>query len=349
MRTFTVDAEGNGDFKTLNEAAEALKGGSEKTLLMIRPGEYFESVVFECSNLTIEGDTQEVVYISDSNYARMKDPDGNEWGTFKTAVLRTDGDNIIIRNLTIENKAGFGFKIGQAVALYSDGNGFLCENCKIIARQDTLFTAPLPETNKHGKNEGFGPKGDLPRTPTRQYFKDCYIEGDIDFIFGGASVLFENCTIFSHDSVAEHRMKEMIDSVDNDWDGNKSNALRGYVCAPSTDEKLEFGYLFLYCHFMSNCPAGTVYLARPWRPYGKAYFINCVMDQHIKKELFSDWDNAANRKTCSFVVAGCRRADGSRIDSGGENSFGKFIDENEAAVYIRRFREFIADSSSDLL
>ena len=341
MRNFTVDAEGKGDFKTLTEAAAALKGGTEETLLKISPGEYRESIVFECSNLTVEGDSQDLVYICDSRYARMKDQNGNEIGTFNTAVIRTDGENIKIRNVTIENNAGVGFKIGQAVALYSDGNGFVCENCKIIAHQDTLFTAPFPETNRKGVNEGFGPKGDLPRVPTKQYFRNCYIEGDIDFIFGGASVLFEDCTIFSRDVITEHRMKEMIESADNDWDGNKSSALRGYVCAPSTVADLKYGYLFLNCKFKSNCPSDTVYLGRPWREYGSAYFVDCVIGGHIKPELFSDWDNKENRNTCRFVMSECRRTNGEFITQAENDGFATFIGNKEAADYVNEFKKFI--------
>ena len=340
MRRFTVNSL-TGDFKSLGEAAEALKGGSEETLLMVTPGEYRESVVFECSNLTIEGDSNDIVYICDGNYARMQDPDGKEWGTFRTAVFRVDGDNITLRNLTIENNSGIGFKIGQAVALYSDGNGFRCENCKLIAHQDTLFTAPLPPLNKHGRNEGFGPKQDLPRTPSTQYFKDCYIEGDIDFIFGGASVIFENCTVFSHDMIAEYRLKEMIDCTDNDWEAVHSSASRGYVCAPSTAEDLDYGYLFLKCRFTSTCPQGTVYLGRPWRPYGKAYFVDCVMCDHINPELFNDWDDVKNRSTSSFVLSGCKWSDGRPIEEHAEKGFGIFIDEKSALDYVNCFRKYI--------
>ena len=163
-----------------------------------------------------------------------------------------DGDNITLKNLTIENKAGIGFKIGPAIALYSDGNGFVCENCKLLAHQDTLFTGPLPPIDKQGLSKGFGPKEDKPRTPSKQHFKNCFIEGDIDFIFGGASVLFEDCTLFSHDMIAEYRLHKMIDCTDNDWDAIQSSALRGYVCAPSTVEGLEYGYLFLNCQFTSS-------------------------------------------------------------------------------------------------
>ena len=345
MKTYTVSLE-NGDFKTLNEAAAALKGNREETILWLSPGVYRESVAFECSNLTIDGDDASLVTITDGNYARMKDDSGNEIGTFNTAVLRIDGENNVLRNVTVINRAGIGYDIGQAVALYADGDTFICDNCVLIAHQDTLFTAPLPPLNKHGRNEGFGPKQEMPRTPSLQCYNDCYIEGDIDFIFGGATVLFTDCTIFSHDSIAERRRKKMIASSDNDFINISSNACRGYVCAPSTDRELEFGYLFYRCHFTSDCPKGTVYLARPWRPFGKAAFLFCTIGDHINASLFNDWDDKNNRETSCFVMGGCKRVNGEPLESHDENGFGRFISSDEAETYIRRFENF-AESRHD--
>ncbi|MCR5330473.1 MAG: pectin methylesterase [Lachnospiraceae bacterium] len=339
MKTFTISPH-NGDFASLNEAAAALKGSDEETVLRISSGVYRENTVFECSNLTLEGDPEGSVYICGANYARMKDADGKEWGTFRTAVLRTDGDNITLKNLTIENTAGIGFRIGQAVALYSDGNSFLCENCKLIGHQDTLFTAPFPELNKQGKNEGFGPKGDLPRTPSKQVFRNCYIEGDIDFIFGGATVLFENCHIFSHDVIMEFRIQEMMSSRNNDWADISPKACRGYVCAPCTVEGLEYGYLFLNCNFYSNCPKGTVYLGRPWRPYGRAYFVGCTLGEHINPVLFNDWDDKNNRNTSVFAIYDCRWTNGSAVGSVSEDCFALFPDRSEVERYIDSFKKF---------
>ncbi len=325
MREFTVSAD-KGDFKTLNEAASALKGQKEETLLRIVPGEYRESVTFECSNLTIEGDSQDLVYICDRKYSKMKDGDGGNLGTFRTPVLKLLGENITLKNVTIENIAGIGFKLGPAVALYSDVDRFVCENCKIIAHQDTLFTGPVPDEDRSN----------------RQVYRNCYIEGDVDFIFGGASALFENCTVFSHDMIAEYRLQEMICSTDNDWDAIHSFALRGYVCAPSTSQKTADGYLFLDCHFTSNCPKETVFLGRPWRPYGRAYFINCTIGNHIKDELFSDWDDAKNRETCRFVISDCRRTDGTLINTVSQKGFAEFMRSDDAASYVKQFKKHVS-------
>lgn len=299
------------DFSSITAAAATLMHNNAPVILQIMPGRYLGSVVFQCSNIIIEGlgESSEDVVISDGHYARQLHNDGTPIGTFETAVFRTDGNNITLRNITIVNTAGEGSKVGQAVALYTDGNGILVEKCRLIGHQDTLFTAPFPLLNKNGVNEGFGPKGNLPRTPSTCIFKDCYIEGDVDFIFGGATALFDNCRIHSHN--------------------------HGYVAAPSTVEELEFGYLFNNCSLTSDTTEPCVYLARPWRPYGKAVFIGCSFGSHIFPELFDDWDNINNRETSYFAVEEDTVAT--------ENcAFGVILSHEKAKQYHKNFTDYLS-------
>ena len=325
-RILKVDPCGNADFSSLSEAAFFLKGSKIPTKLILAPTAYNESVVFECSNLLITGETEnpEDTLIVDSHYAKELHPQGFERGTFWTAVVRTDGSNITIRNLTVKNAAGNGKKVGQAIALYADGKGILVENCRLTGYQDTLFTAPFPALNKHGKNEGFGPKNDLPRDPSVQIYRNCFIEGDVDFIFGGAPALFEDCTIYSHDAVKE-------------LDPNDKTSCRGYVCAPCTVPDLKFGYLFTGCRLISDCPPHTVFLGRPWRPYGKAVFINCVTDEHINEDLFNDWDSASNRETAYFAVSE------DMAEEKTPDAFYHIMKNDAAREYIKQFREFVSN------
>lgn len=324
-RILRVDPCGQADFDSLSAAAFFLKNSRVPTRLILSPTAYNESVVFECSNLIVEGagDTPEDTLIVDNHFAREKYSDGFERGTFRTAVVRTDGNNITFRNLTIRNSSGNGKKYGQAIALYADGLGILVENCRLIGYQDTLFTAPFPALNKHGRNEGFGPKNDLPRDPSVQIFRSCYIEGDVDFIFGGATALFEDCTICSHDAVRE------IDPAD-------TTSCRGYICAPCTVQELEYGYLFLNCRLISDCPEGSVYLGRPWRQFGRAVFIGCDTAPHIHKELFNDWDNFRNRETAYFAVSE------DMITDKTERSFYHVLSKEAADKYLSAFRAFIS-------
>ena len=340
-RILKVDPCGQADFDSLSAAAFFLKNNKIPTRLILAPTAYKESVVFECSNLIVEGSgvKPEDTLIVDKHFAKEKYSDGFERGTFRTAVVRTDGNNITFRNLTIQNSSGNGKKYGQAIALYADGLGILVENCRLIGYQDTLFTAPFPALNKHGKNEGFGPKNDLPRDPSVQIFRNCFIEGDVDFIFGGATALFEDCTIFSHDAVTE-------------MDSSDKNSCRGYICAPCTVQGLDYGYLFVNCDLISNCPDETVYLGRPWRPFGRAVFIGCTYGKHIKKELFNDWDNFRNRETAYFAVnegmindispAGDEVVKPESVKGALIDHFPYILSEDAADAYLHDFKAFIS-------
>lgn len=349
-RDFTVDIEGKGDFSSLTLACAYLEKSSEPVRLLIHPGHYSESVVFHCNNLIIEGtgSLPSDVVISDCHYALEalsysdckfsdcpaerkafdKCADCSEKcprrGTFYTAVVRTDGDNIKIRNLTIINSAGNGKVYGQAIALYTDGNGQLIENCIISGHQDTIFTAPFPLLNKYGKNEGFGPKGNCERTPSSAIFRNCTISGDVDYIFGGATVLFDRCKLLSNG---------------------------GYVTAPSTPENNQFGYLFTDCIFDSISDDNNGYfLGRPWRPFGKAVFIHSTFKGNFHKDLFDDWNNSQNRTTsffavtadCSFEVSPNSQISADEYLKQSHDYFGKLLNEQQAEEYEKDFRLFLS-------
>ena len=132
------------------------------------------------------------------------------------------------------------------------------ENCAFLGFQDTVYTA----------GEGF-----------KQYFKNCYIEGTTDFVFGEATVLFESCTIH-----------------------NKSNS---YITAASTPESQKFGYVFKNCKLTADEKVTKVYLGRPWRLYAKTVFINCVMGSHIKPEGWHNWSNKEAEVTTFYAEYNC--------------------------------------------
>lgn len=134
--------------------------------------------------------------ISFGDYGYEIMPDGIKRGTFRSYTFFVHAADVTLRNLTIENTAGDSKTHGQAIALYAECDRFIAESCRILGHQDTLFTGPLPpEEYEPG---GFrGPTESAPRINGRQYYHNCYICGDIDFIFGSATAYFEGCTIAS--------------------------------------------------------------------------------------------------------------------------------------------------------
>ena len=117
--------------------------------------------------------------------ARMIHPDGRPFYTFRTYTVLADGSGISFRDCCFENSAGPVETAGQAIALYLDGDGITLTDCVLRGHQDTLFLAPLP-LKPFLKNGFVGPKEFTPRTDRTVYFKNCLIEGGIDFIFGGS-------------------------------------------------------------------------------------------------------------------------------------------------------------------
>lgn len=226
------------------------------------------------SNLTIENK-----YFAGSHYAREKLDDGTPRGTFRSYSLLVDGDNICFKNCVFENTAGRGKDVGQAIALYLDGDGISLENCIIKGHQDTLFLAPLPE--KEIIPGGFiGPKQFTERTRRTFYFKNCRIEGGVDFIFGGASAFFENCEFVSVEE--------------------------GYVFAPSTPKEVEVGFVAKNCRFTAaeGVAKGSCFIARPWRNYAYVKLEDCYLGEHINTRGFDDWGKIEAHETVRFFESG---------------------------------------------
>lgn len=244
--------------------------------LHIGAGVYRENLVITRPNLTIQGEgkSRDDVVLVYGYGANDLMPEGDKRGTFRTASVRIDTYDFTARHLTFQNDAGSG--VGQALALYVDGDRTYFEDCALLGHQDTLFTAPLPEQEKIAG--GFkGPGEGKPRTMGRQCYKDCYIAGDVDFIFGSAIAYFEHCEIFS----CMRENKKPVSPNDR--------VTCGYVTAASTPQKEPFGYVFRDCRLTSDCPPDSVFLGRPWREYAKTVFLNCELGAHIRREGWHDW------------------------------------------------------------
>ncbi len=177
----TVAQDGSGNFKTIQEAINNVRDHAEiRVIINIKPGVYNEKVVipFFKRNITLRGSDKEKTVISYNDYSgkpfRGIDITGNtKFSTYTSYTLLVQGNDCSVENMTIENTAG---KVGQAVALHTEGDRVVVKNCSILGNQDTLYLA----------------KGG-----TRNYFENCFINGTTDFIFGAATVYFYNCTIES--------------------------------------------------------------------------------------------------------------------------------------------------------
>ena len=238
--TIVVSQSGKGNFSSIQEAINQTKSFPyERIIILIKNGTYKEKVKIHewNTNITLVGENKEKTIIAFDDYFSKLNLGRNS--TFYTPTLSVEANDTVLKNLTISNTAG---EVGQAVALGINANRVAVVNCKILGNQDTLYAT----------GEG------------KQFFKDCYVEGTTDFIFGSATAYFENCQI--------HSKKD------------------SFITAASTPEKQPFGFVFNGCQLTADEGITKVYLGRPWRFYAKTAFIGCILGKHILPEGWNNWD-----------------------------------------------------------
>lgn len=251
---FTVAQDGSGDFKTVQDAINAVPDMRKKeTVIFIKKGIYKEKLVLAGSKQMIKfvGEDVNNTILTYGDWAQRKNRFGEDIGTSGSSSFFIYGEGFSAENITFENSAG---PVGQAVAVWVNADKAAFKNCRFLGFQDTLYT--------YGKG-------------ARQYYKDCYIEGTVDYIFGSSTAVFENCELFCKKS--------------------------GYVTAASTPDTTKYGYVFINCKVTGDAPVGSFQLGRPWRPYAKVVFINTEMSKVINPLGWNNWGKESNEKTTYYA------------------------------------------------
>lgn len=275
-----VSKDGLHDFTSIQEAIDSISASNQEEItIYIKKGVYKEKLFIEKPFIKLIGEGAEETIITYDDYALKCFPNGETYGTFNSYTAFIGGHDFTAEHLTFENSSGPGSKVGQAVAAYVDADRVCFRNCRFLGNQDTIFTGPLPPAPIIAGSFK-GPREHAIRENGRQYYENCYIQGDIDFIFGSATAFFYNCEIFSNDIGRE---------------------VNGYIVAPSTPEGQEYGYVFENCRLTSNCPAGSVYLGRPWRIFAQTAFIRCELGAHIAPSGWHNWNKFEAEDTTDFI------------------------------------------------
>lgn len=251
----TVAKDGSGDYKTVQEAFNAIPYNNKKPItIIIKNGIYKEKLLLDSTKnfVTLIGEDKYNTILTYNDHTGKLSPKGDTINTRTSFSFKILADNFTASNITFQNDAGFA--AGQAVAVESDGDKAIFNNCRFIGNQDVLFT----------NNE-----------KSRQYYKQCYIEGTTDFIFGSATVWFEQCHIHS-----------------------KKNS---HITAASTPKEKKWGYVFNDCILTGDTSLHNVSLGRPWRAYASVLYMRCFIGEHIKPEGWSNWNNTENYKTTRYA------------------------------------------------
>ena len=188
--TIVVARDGTGEFRNITEAIEVCRAFMDyHKVIYVKKGVYKEKIILPqwLQNIEICGEDRDATIITFDDHANIP-IEQSSWssalnqtlaannkkptlGTFRTFTLRVDGNDITLKNITVENNAA---RLGQAVALYTIGDRLVFVNCRFLGNQDTVYTgSPY----------------------TRLLFDHCYIEGTTDFIFGASTTWFEQCRI----------------------------------------------------------------------------------------------------------------------------------------------------------
>jgi pectinesterase len=273
-----VAAGGGGDFQTIQRAVDHVldhpPDSVGRVILEIRPGIYPERVKIpqDRPRLTLLGTDAEATIVT----SRMSAAEAG--GTFFSPIVEVNGAAFDAENISFENSFGTGSQ-AVAVSLHSDRASF--RNCRFLGWQDTLYAA-------------LG----------RQYYRDCRIEGQVDFIFGNAAAVFEHCEIHSRGS--------------------------GYITAQSrTTPDGPTGFVFRNCR-LTGPPDAHVFLGRPWRSRARVIFLSCWMDRHILPQGWDNWGDAHNEKTAWFSELG---STGPGADATARAGWAHTITPAEAAAF----------------
>jgi PelA/Pel-15E family pectate lyase len=244
-----VSADGKGDVRTVSEAVDKVPADNKaRCVIRIAAGTYKEQVRVPANKpyISFIGEKAETTILT---FSLSNKEVGSTSATYATYI---GGHDFNAENITFENSFGPG---SQAVAILVEADRAVFKNCRFLGWQDTLYA-------KNG----------------RQYYKDSYIEGHVDFIFGQAAAVFENCHIHSKGD--------------------------GYIAAPMRFAANEpAGFIFDKCRLTSSNTDKGVYLGRPWRDYGRTVFLNTVMEAAIRPEGWHHWE-PQREKTAYFAEYG---------------------------------------------
>jgi pectinesterase len=250
-----VVARRGGTHRSLAAALADAPAGSAPYSILLGAGRWEEKLTVSRPNVTVAGAGPAATILTASVAAGHEKPGGGKWGTYGSATLTVEAPGFTARDLTIENGFDYVANLGSgvvrdaqavALALGNAADRSLVERVRLVGHQDTFYL-------RSG----------------RARVRRCTISGSIDFIFGGASALFEDCEIRS-------RLRP-------------GQEVQGYVAAPSTPRDQRFGLVFDRCRLTreAGVPDGSVWLGRPWRAggnvslLGEAAFLRCWMDAHI--------------------------------------------------------------------
>ncbi|XP_051136035.1 probable pectinesterase 8 [Andrographis paniculata] len=285
-----VDPNGCCNFTRIQAAVDAVGVmSSKRTIIWINNGMYFEKVIVPKTkpNITFQGQgytTTAIVWNDTANSSH---------GTFYSGSVQVFAPNFIAKNISFMNVApipGPGAIGAQAVALRISGDEAAFWGCGFFGAQDTLHD-----------DRG------------RHYYKECYIQGSIDFIFGNAKSLYENC-----------RMTSIASPVPPG-----TRIINGAVTAQGKASKDEnSGFVFVNCSIGGT---GRIWLGRAWRPFSTVVFAYTAMSDIIAPEGWNDFNDPTRDQTIFYGEYNCT---GEGANSTLRAPYAQRLNDTQASLFL---------------
>jgi len=300
--TFYVAASGTGDYYSIQRAIDVAPAAG--ATISIAPGTYREALTVTKHNIRLRSpysDAGKTVIVFDNSA-------GSSGSTLKSATVNVPADDFFAENLTFANDYNATHEQlpqgSQALALMVTGDRAVFRNMRILGNQDTLY-AGIKECK---------PAEGRPCIPSRQYFSKCYIEGNVDFIFGDGKAAFDSCEI--------HSTKHSI----------------GFITAQGKNyPEQDSGFVFDHCKLTAEPGITDVWLGRPWKPYATVIFMNTEMGGHIQAAGWREWHpGETNSITTAFYAE--FNSTGPSGRPAGRDPHTRQLSAAEASLYeIRRY------------
>jgi len=291
-----VAQDGTGNYTSLQAAINAAPSNSTTPYrIFVKKGKYIEKVTIPSNKpfLYVVGEGINEVVFSWDDYAGKP-------GVTEIATITINSNDCVFMNMTIENSWGRKNDGPQALAVKATGDRIIFKNCKMVSGQDTVMA------QGNGK---------------RQYFRNCYIDGNTDYIYGSAIAVFDSCVLFNRDRI----------------DGSTSSVFT----AASTPPGQTYGYVFRDCLLLNNNGQTTYTLGRPWGnaapPHTsetKVVFLNCRMGTTVKPERWQVWTSETNTSLITYAEYKTRYFNGALVDLSKRVSWSKEFTDEQAAPYF---------------
>ncbi len=322
-----VARDGSGNYTTIQAAINAAPTGRTTPYrILVKKGKYVETVTIASTKPFIQlvGQSAAETIISYDNYSGKPIPGGGgtTYGTSTCATVTINANDVMLMNISVENSTAYGIDANaivpapgdgpQALAVYTTSDRVVFYNVRLNGGQDTFYG---------GNVQG-----------TRCYFKNCYIDGNTDFMFGSSTIIFDTCIIYPRTR------------IDN-------STTSGFVTAVNTKSVSGYGYVYRDCRITQNRGNNSYTLGRPWqndaatadasKSWNKVAFLNTKMGPSISPVGWSIWDAGTNPAYITNAEYNSVKYDGTPVDISGRISWSQQLTAAQAAKYYNNDTVFV--------